>query len=409
MTKTILMLGTLDTKGTEHAYLRDRIREQGCNVLTMNVGVMDAVEDMADVDITAEEVAAAAETTIAALRDAGDRGTAMKAMGHGAAVLTQRLHSQQAFDGVIGMGGSGGSSVICQAMRSLPLGVPKVCVSTVAGSDTSHYLGTKDIVLIPAITDVAGVHRFSKVVFAQSAGAICGMVRAVAPPSTNDRPLIAASMFGNTTTCLNACRVELDAAGFEVLVFHAIGTGGRTMESLVDDNYCVACLDLTTTEWADELCGGVFSAGPDRLAAPGRVGIPHVVAPGCIDMVNFGPAATVPAKFRDAGRLLHEWNPNVTLLRTNVEENRQLGVIFAEKLSGARGPTVVLVPLRGYSILGGEGEIFHDPTADRAFLESLKAHIPPEVEIIEVDANINDQVFSRLAVQTTLRLLGTPI
>jgi uncharacterized protein (UPF0261 family) len=333
----------------------------------------------------------------------------MKVIATGAAVVVRQLYEHGQLAGIIGMGGSGGTSVIAAAMQALPTGVPKVCVSTIAGGNVAPYIGTKDITLIPSVTDVAGVNRISRVIFTRAAGAIVGMVRAVPPTSTADRPIIAASMFGNTTQCVDACRAQLDAAGYEVLVFHATGVGGRTMESLIDEGLIDACLDITTTEWADELCGGVFTAGPDRLTAAGRRGIPHLVVPGCIDMVNFGPVASVPQKYRDGGRLFYEWNPSVTLMRTNREENRRLGEIFAEKANTAAGPVAVLIPLRGVSILDGDGQPFCDRDADQAMFTSLRQHLSPDIPCIEVDANINDQVFATKAVEMMLKLINQDI
>jgi uncharacterized protein (UPF0261 family) len=283
--------------------------------------------------------------------------------------------------------------------------VPKVCVSTVAGGNVAPYIGTKDITLIPSVTDVAGVNRISRVIFTRAAGAIVGMIRATPPTTTADRPIVAASMFGNTTQCVDACRAQLDAAGYEVLVFHATGVGGRTMESLIDEGLIDACLDITTTEWADELCGGVFTAGPGRLSAAGQRGIPHLIVPGCIDMVNFGPIASVPQKYRDAGRLFYEWNPSVTLMRTNVEENRRLGEIFAEKANAATGPVAVLIPLRGVSILDGDGQPFCDREADLAMFTALSSNLRSDIPYIEIDANINDQVFATKAVEMMLKLI----
>jgi uncharacterized protein (UPF0261 family) len=220
------------------------------------------------------------------------------------------------------------------------------------------------------------------------------------------KPIIAATMFGNTTECVNACRARLEEAGYEVLVFHATGTGGRQMEMLVDQGLVDAVLDVTTTEWADEICGGVFSAGPDRLSAPGRKGVPHLVAPGCVDMVNFGPADTVPRKYRDARRTLYEWNPSITLMRTSVEENRRMGEVFATKLNAATGPVAVLVPLRGVSVLDGDGQPFCDREADRAMFQALKAGLRPGIAFEEIDANINDPVFSSRAVAMMLELIA---
>jgi uncharacterized protein (UPF0261 family) len=280
-----------------------------------------------------------------------------------------------------------------------------VCVSTVAGGDVRTYVGAKDITMIPAVTDVAGLNRISRTIFTRAAGAIVGMVRATPMSVIGDRPIVAATMFGNTTACVDACRELLGAAGYEVLVFHATGVGGRTMESLIDEGFVDACLDVTTTEWADELCGGVFSAGDDRLSAPGRRGIPHLIVPGCIDMVNFGPPDSIPPKYRNAGRLFYEWNPAVTLMRTNVDENRRLGEIFAAKASAARGPVAFLIPLRGVSVLDGDGQLFCDREADQAMFAALRERLPANIPVVEVDANINDPSFARRAVEMMLELV----
>ena len=402
----VVILGAFDSKGAEYAFLRDAIIRQGAEVLAVNFGIFGDA-DLFPVDVTADEVARAGGGELADMRALGDRGAAMKIMAAGVAVVVRRLFDSGRLGGVIGMGGSGGSAVITTAMRALPLGVPKVCVSTVAGGDVAPYVGTKDIVLIPSVTDVAGVNRISRTIFTRAAGAIVGMVRVPVPPEgQGDRPIIAASMFGNTTQCVDACRAQLDAAGYEVLAFHATGVGGRTMESLIDDGLVDACLDITTTEWADELCGGVFAAGPDRLSAAGRRGIPHLVVPGCIDMVNFGPLATVPQKYRDAGRLFYEWNPSVTLMRTSVEENRRLGEIFAEKLNTAPGPTAVLIPLRGVSILDADGGLFCDRAADETMFTTLKQNLRPDIPVTELDANINDTAFADKAVELMLGLIS---
>jgi uncharacterized protein (UPF0261 family) len=401
----IVLIGVFDTKGQEYAFLREAILTQGGEVLAVNVGVLGTTS-LFPVDIEAETVARAAGADLAGLRAGRDRGAAMKAMAAGAAIVARQLYDDNKLAGIIGMGGSGGTSVIAGAMQALPTGVPKICVSTVAGGNVAPYIGTKDITLVPAVTDVAGLNRISRVIFTRAAGAIVGMVRAVPPIDAADRPIIAASMFGNTTQCVDACRTQLDAVGYEVLVFHATGVGGRTMESLIDEGLIDACLDITTTEWADELCGGVFTAGPGRLSAAGRRGIPHLVVPGCIDMVNFGPLSSVPQKYRDAGRRFYEWNPSVTLMRTNVEENRRLGEIFAETTNAANGPVAVLIPLRGVSILDGDGQPFCDRAADQAMFTALRQRLRPNIPFVEVDANINDQVFAEKAVEMILKLMN---
>lgn len=404
MSKQILMLGAFDTKGEEYAFLRQQILAQGHGVVSMNTGVMGST-DLFPVDIPAEEVAAAGNGDLAALRQKKDRGEAMKVMSAGAAARTVALYAAEPFDGIIGMGGTGGSSVVTAAMRALPVGVPKVCVSTAASGDTSAYVGSKDITMIPSIVDVAGLNRISRIIFTQAAGAISGMVSAAAPDSGEDKPIITASMFGNTTEAVNAARAALTEKGYEVFVFHATGTGGKTMESLVREGLVDAVLDITTTEWADTICGGVFDAGPERLSAAGEMGVPHLIVPGCVDMANFGGMGTVPQKYKDAGRLFYEWNPSVTLMRTNVEENRQMGEIFAQKANAAKGPVAFLIPLRGVSILDGDGQLFEDRAADQAMFNAIKANLRPDIPVVEMDANINDPAFAAKAVEMMLALI----
>jgi len=398
------MIGAFDTKGAEYAFLRRRILERGHAVLAVNTGVL-ASTDLFGVDVEAGEVATAGGGDLAALREKKDRGEAMKVMTAGARVLVASLYAEGRFAGLIGMGGTGGSTVVAAAMRALPVGVPKVCVSTAASGDTSAYVGTKDVVMIPSIVDVAGINRISRIIFSRAAGAICGMVEAEPPAASDEKPVIAATMFGNTTDCVTACAKALGAEGYEVLVFHATGTGGRTMESLVQEGLVDAVLDITTTEWADTVCGGMFDAGSDRLGAPGRMGVPHLVVPGCVDMANFGPMDTVPAKYRDAGRTFYEWNPSITLMRTSAEENRRMGQVFARKANEAKGPVAFLIPLRGVSILDGDGQPFCDREADAAIFEAIKANLRQDIAVVEMDANINDPEFAVKAVEMMLDLM----
>jgi uncharacterized protein (UPF0261 family) len=401
MAKTVAVLGALDTKGAEFAYLREQLVRAGVVPLVVDVGVIG--EPAFAPDIGAAEVAAAGGADLAALRAANDRGAALAAMAAGAVVVLRRLYDEGRVAGAIGMGGSGGSSVIAAAMRALPVGVPKLLVSTLAAGDTRPYVGTRDITLMPSVVDVAGLNRISRRIFANAAGAIAGMVGGEVAPSTEDRPLIAASMFGNTTPCVDRARAALEARGYEVLVFHATGTGGRTMESLIADGFIAGVLDITTTEWADEVCGGVLSAGPERLDAAAMTGVPQVVVPGCIDMANFGPRATVPERYAD--RVLYEWNPTVTLMRTTPEENARMGEIFAAKLNRATGPVAVLIPLKGFSMLDSPGERFWDPQADAAFIQALKANLRPGIAVEELDLNINDPAFADRAAALLLDML----
>ena len=404
MSKMILMIGAFDTKGAEYAFMREQILARGHKVLTVNTGVLGQT-DIFPVDISAEEIAQAGQADLASLRKNKDRGEAMKAMVAGASVVARRLLDERGFDGMIGMGGTGGTTVVSAAMRALPVGVPKVCVSTAASGDTSAYVGTKDICMIPSIVDVAGINRISRIIFTRAVGAICGMVESEVPESGEDKPIIAASMFGNTTECVDACRKSLSEKGYEVLVFHATGTGGKTMEALVREGLVDAVLDITTTEWADTVCGGVFDAGPDRLSAAGQTGTPHLIVPGCVDMANFGGPETVPQKYRDAKRTFYEWNPSVTLMRTNVDENRRMGEVFAEKANAAQGPVAILIPLAGVSILDGDGQPFHDRQADQAMFDAIKANIRKGIEVVEMDVNINEPAFAAKAVEMMLKLI----
>jgi uncharacterized protein (UPF0261 family) len=404
MSKTICIIGAFDTKGEDHAFLREEVVNRGHRVLTINLGVLGSTT-LFPVDFEAEEVVKAAGFDLAKIRARGDKAEAMKALDQAAPRMVRGLYEQGKFDGMVGMGGSGGSAIIASAMRSLPIGVPKILVSTVASGDVSFYVRGKDITIIPSIVDVAGLNRISRLIYTRAAGAISGMVEMEAPQAGGDRPIITASMFGNTTDCVNACSKALKEKGYEVLVFHATGAGGRSMETLVSDGLVEAVLDITTTEWADELCHGVFSAGPERLDAPGQRGLPHLIVPGCVDMANFGAPATVPERFRQAKRLFYEWNPSVTLMRTNVEENRQMGEIFAKKANTAKGPVAFLVPQRGVSMLDGDGQPFCDREADRAMFDAIKANLKPGISIVEVDLNINDPAFAAKAVEMMLDLI----
>jgi uncharacterized protein (UPF0261 family) len=405
MAKTILMIGAFDTKGAEYAYLRERILEHGHQVKSMNTGVLGAT-DLFPIDVPAEEVAAAGGASLDELRRSQDRGRAMRVMSQGAAAKVAALYAEEPFDGIIGMGGTGGTSVVTAAMRALPIGVPKVCISTAASGDTSAYVGSKDITMIPSIVDVAGINRISSLIFTRAAGAISGMVESTLVEATDAKPIIAASMFGNTTEAVDAARAALDAQGYEVLVFHATGAGGKTMESLVREGLVDAVLDITTTEWADTICGGVFDAGPERLSAPGEMGVPHLIVPGCVDMANFGGMETVPQKYKEAGRLFYEWNPSVTLMRTNVEENRRMGAIFAAKANAAKGLVAFLLPLRGVSILDGDGQLFEDRVADQAMFDAIKADLRADIPVVELDHNINDPEFAAKAVAMMLDLIS---
>ena len=394
---TIALLGTMDTKGDEHAFVADLIRARGHRTLVIDVGT-DGPPRLAP-DVTREEVAALAGLDLAGLRARHDRGECVAAMAGAAGAMLAKLHADGKIDGVISLGGGGGTAIGTAGMRALPLGVPKLMVSTLASGNTAQYVGVKDIVMMPSIVDVAGLNRLSRVILTRAAGAICGMVEAQ-PPQADDKPIVVASMFGNTTDCVQRAKALVEAAGYEVLVFHATGTGGRTMESLIESGLVAGVLDITTTEWADELCGGFLGAGPTRLDAAGARGLPQIVVPGCLDMVNFHAPDSVPAKF--AGRTFYHHNPQVTLMRTNAAECAQLGKIIADKVNAARGPVTVLLPTRAISVISAAGKPFHDAAADVALFDAIKTNLRPGIPLVEMDCEINDPAFAEACARTLL-------
>jgi uncharacterized protein (UPF0261 family) len=400
MRRTVAVVGTLDTKGADFAFLRDEIERRGCDTIVIDTAVVG--ESAFEPDVTREEVARAAGVELSALVERRDRGEAVAAMARGAAEVVARLHREGRIHGVVAMGGGAGTLVGSTAMRALPVGVPKLLVSTVASGDVAAYVGITDVTMMHSVVDVAGVNSISRTIYTNAAAAIAGMAASSVAPG-DDKPIIAATMFGNTTRAVNQARSLLEAEGYEVLVFHATGTGGRSMEALIADGHITAVLDMTTTEWADELCGGVLSAGPTRLDAAARAGIPQVVVPGCLDMCNFWARSTVPERYAD--RTFYEWNPNVTLMRTTVEENRRLAEIFADKLNAATGPVEVLVPMKGFSEIDVAGKPFHLPEANDAFVATLRERLRPGIELRTFDTDINDPAFSTAAVETLLRML----
>ena len=389
---TVVLLGTLDTKGHEYDYLRARLLEQGVEVILVDAGVF---EPQVQADIPQDEVAAAAGADIAALREAGDRGAAVETMCRGSAEIVRGLFEAGQLDGILTVGGSGNSSIGAAAMQALPVGIPKLLVSTVASGDTRPYVGATDVSMTYSVVDISGLNRISERILSNAAGAIAGMAKVVFVETEDARPLIGATMFGVTTPAVTRARERLEELGYEVLVFHATGTGGQSMEALAKGGYLAGVLDLTTTELADELVGGVLSAGPERLTAAGAVGVPQVVSLGALDMVNFGPRETVPPQFE--GRNIYVHNPTVTLMRTTPEECAELGAQIARKLSAATGPTALFVPLKGVSMIATEGGPFHDAAADEALFSALRDGLGPNVELHELDLDVNDPAFADAA------------
>ncbi len=398
----VFLPGTFDTKGTEFAFLKSLLEKQGFQCICADAGVLNPPSFAPD--ISREDVYLAAGTTLKKVLLEKNRGEAVEAAAKGLAKIALDLFNQGKIHGVLGMGGSAGTTLGTSAMRALPFGIPKIMVSTLASGQVRPYVGVKDITMMHSVVDICGLNRISTKVLSNAAYAMAGMLNAPAISSTLEKPLLAATMFGVTTPCVELGRNILEQSGREVLVFHATGTGGLTMESFIRDGLIKGVLDITTTELADELVGGILSAGNERLTAAGIMGIPQVISVGALDMVNFGPMDTVPEKFRS--RRLYAHNSNVTLMRTTPEENDLLGKEIALKANAAKGPTAIIFPLRGISALDTSGQPFWWPQANQALRESLKLWLSPDVEYIEMDLHINDPAFGEACAQKLINYLN---
>lgn len=401
MSKNIAVLGTLDSKGHEHAFVAEKIRSLGHTPVLIDVGSYG--DPQVKPDYTRFDVADAAGKDLKELYAAKDRGACVVAISEAIPIFISQLQEEGKIDGIISLGGGGGTSIGTAAMRALPIGFPKLMVSTLASGNTAHYVGTKDIVMMPSIVDVAGLNSISKMLFTKAAGAICGMVDiSVEETSSEEKPIVVASMFGNTTECINKASEVLENAGYEVLVFHATGTGGKTMEALIETGMVAGILDVTTTEWADELTGATLSAGATRMDAMSKMKVPTVVSPGCVDMANFGERESVPAEFED--RLFYIHNAQVTLMRTTASECAELGKILAEKTNANPAPTSMILPLKGVSVISQEGQPFYDKDADTALFDSIKESYKGDV--IEMDCDINDESFAVAAAEQLIKLMN---
>ena len=391
----IAVLGTLDTKGHEHAFVADQIRARGHEVLLIDAGTGEAPQ--VTPDVTRDQIVRGG------FSQPTDRGSCVVEMSEAAPGFVAQLAEDGKIDGIISLGGGGGTAIGTAAMRALPVGFPKLMVSTLASGNTAHYVGTKDIVMFPSIVDVAGLNGVSRMIFARAAGAICGMVEAKVEQG-EAKPIIAASMFGNTTECVNSAKEVFENAGYEVLVFHATGAGGRTMESLIESGMVKGVLDITTTEWADELVGGTLTAGPTRLDAAAKAGVPAVVVPGCVDMVDFGERDSVPAKFEGGNFYIH--NPEVTLMGKNGGENAGLGKILATKVNSYSAGAAVYLPLKAVSVISAEGGPFYDAEADAALFGAIKENLRADVPLVEMDCKINDPEFAKACAAALLWMLS---
>jgi uncharacterized protein (UPF0261 family) len=399
---SVFLFATLDTKGREADYMRQLLTSWSVPVTLVDVGALGAPAVTAD--IIREQVFAIAGTTLEAVQQRGDRGEAVTLAAAAAARIAREAQAKGQISGVLGLGGSAGTTIATAAMKALPLGVPKVMVSTLASGMVRQFVGDKDIFMLNAVVDILGINRVSREVLSEAARAMAGLVTHPAPtPEASDKPLVAATMFGVTTPCVERARETLERAGYEVLVFHATGNGGQAMESLIAEGLIAGVLDITTTELADEAVGGFLSAGPARLTAAAAAGIPQVVSTGAVDMVNFYAPESVPAQFRN--RQFHRHNANVTLMRTTPDENAQVGKDIAAKLARARGPVSVLLPGRGLSAIDREGQPFNDPVARRALHDAIRAGLPGG-DVVELDLHINDPEFAEAAARRLIEMLA---
>jgi len=400
--RAIVILAALDTKGEEARFLQKEIEKRGHKNLVIDIGIIGKPQFQPD--ISRYQVARAAGSSIRRLIKADSRAAAVEAMAVGARSIVGKLYARRQLHGVVSAGGGQSTAMVTTAMRVLPLGVPKLMVSTIAARDTRPYIGTRDIVMMPSVTDMGGLNHLLRQTLSQAAGAICGMVEANGKELHFAKPVVAMTMFGVTTPCALKAKAQMEELGCETLLFHANGYGGRVMEELIVDGKIAGVLDITTTELADELVGGVLSAGPDRLNAAGKLGIPQVVCPGALDMVNFDDRESVPRKFHK--RRLYQHRQEVTLMRTTKRENEKLGRLMAEKLNRARGPVVVAVPQKGFSAHDRKSGPFFDPDADRAFTRALERDLREEIEVRKIDAHINDERFAVEIASMLAEMLG---
>lgn len=403
MSKKAVLVGALDTKGVEFSYVKELLESLGVNTIMVNTGVLD--QPSFSPDISSDEVALAGGMSLSDLRAQQDRGTAVAVMARGVAAVVERLIGEGVVGGVFGMGGTAGTTVGATAMKAVPIGVPKLLVSTVASGNTRPYVGEKDVTMMYSVVDIAGLNSLSRRILRNAAYALAGMMAETADETnqTEDKPMIGATMFGVTTPCVTKVREKLEQSGYDVLVFHATGSGGLAMEELVKAGFIKGVADVTTTELADELVGGIFSAGPKRLEAAGVAGIPQVVSVGALDMVNFGPPETVPAQF--AERKFYQHNPTTTLMRTTVEENQELGRLIAEKLNQSHSPTVFVFPKGGVSLLDRDSQAFDGVEERQALYDALKENLREDISFVEMEQDINDPAVAEVIAAHLLTML----
>lgn len=401
--KTVAIAGTFDSKGTEFLYIKNLFESIGISTLTIHTGVF---EPGFEPDIPNDAVFQAAGKNKAEIVAREDRAEATAALAEGMEILVPKLYKEGRFDGIISFGGSGGTALVNHAMRALPIGVPKIMVSTLASGNVEKYVGSSDIIMMPSIVDVSGINSLSTTIFSNAVFAMAGMLQYEKKEEHTSKPLVAATMFGVTTSCVEYAKAYLEERGYEVLVFHCTGVGGKTMESLVQGGFFKGVLDVTTTEWCDEVVGGDLHAGPHRCEAAARCKIPQVVSVGALDMVNFGEPGTVDDKFKD--RNLYPHNPEMTLMRTTKEECIEIGENLAKRWNLAQPDKIsVYIPLKGVSMIDAKGQPFYGPEEDAALFDAIKNGLRPEIEVVEMPCHINDREFALAAAHRLVEMMET--
>jgi len=401
--KYVVILGSLDTKGLEVAFLREFVRAEGGQPWVVDTGVLGTPAVLADV--SRHQVAEAAGSSIAALVEAGDKAQALLTMAEGANLIVGQLLQKGQLGGVLSIGGSRGTALSTRVMQSLPVGVPKLMVSTMASGRNAFgpYVGTRDVTLMHSVADVQGINAVTRSIFANAAAAIVAMSRVGAPVQRGERRVLTASILGASTALVGHIQGLMEQEASEVIAFHAVGVGGRSMEELIDSGIVEGVFDVTPSELTAFVVGGPFSAGPDRMRAAGRRGIPQVVSTGGLDLVIEGPLDGLPARYRGRKTMIH--TPSITLVRTSADEMAEVARLIARRLAESTGPVAMILPLRAFSCFAREGQPLHDPESDRAFVETFKAHVPLAVRVVEIDAHLNDPEVGETAVQLMKEML----
>ncbi|MCM3746988.1 Tm-1-like ATP-binding domain-containing protein [Paenibacillus pasadenensis] len=404
MTQKAVLVGALDTKGAEFDFVKQALESLGVETFVIDMGVLGT--PFFTPDISSAEVAERGGMSLAELQKQNDRGKAISVMMDGVSSIMADLLEQDRIGAVYGMGGTAGTTIGAAAMREVPIGIPKLLVSTVASGNTRPYVGEKDIMMMYSVVDIAGINKLSRRILRNAAYALAGMIQEISREQDDEteKPMLGATMFGVTTPCVTRVRELLEEQGYDVLVFHATGAGGMAMEELIRAGFIKGVADITTTELADELVGGVFSAGPNRLEAAGAAGIPQVVSVGALDMVNFGPPETVPQQFKDRTFYIH--NPTTTLMRTTLSENSELGRRIALKLNASQAGTIVIFPQGGVSMLDRTGQAFDGVEERKALLKGIKEHLREDIPLIETEENINDPAVAALIAERLLVMMN---